>query len=92
MRLGARSWRTSRLVDNLPVARRLAPTMKKKMEWDFGLHSFFMGKIIEAATKGSTVIDLSDAELEKFSYDLKHLPPTSAAMLKLACARCQSRV
>ena len=81
--VGSEMFSFAPLVDNLPVARRLAPTMKKKVEWDYGLHSFFMGKIVEAATAGSKVIDLSDADLDQFSYDLKHLPPTSAAMLKL---------
>lgn len=81
--VGSEMFSFAPLVDNLPVTRRLAPTMKKAMEWDFGLHSFFMSKIVTAATTGSKVIDLTDEELEKFSYDLDHLPPTSAAMLKL---------
>ncbi len=81
--VGSEMFSFAPLVDNLPVARRLAPTMKKTIEWDYGLHAFFMGKIIKAANEQSQVIDLTDEDLERFTYDIKHLPPTSAAMLKL---------
>lgn len=81
--VGSEMFSFAPLVDNLPMTPRLETTMKKKMEWDFGIHSFFMGKIMEAVKEGNSVINLTEEDLGKFSYDVNHLPPTSAALLKL---------
>lgn len=81
--VGSEMFSFAPLVDNLPMAPRLAATMKKTVEWDYGLHSFFLKKIMQSVAEGSNVIHLADEDLERFSYDVDHLPPTSAAMLKL---------
>lgn len=81
--VGSEMFSFAPLVDNLPMTPTLASTMKKNVTWDYSLHSFFLGRILHAAQTGSQVINLTDEDLERFSYDINHLPPTSAAMLKL---------
>ena len=71
------------LVDNLPLAPRVSGNTRKRVEWDYVRHAFFLRRITQAVTQGEKTITLTDADLDRFQYDPRHIPPTSAALCKI---------
>jgi len=71
------------LVDNLPVSARASARITKQVRWDYHRHNFLLQRITAALATGEGVVRLTHADIEQFTYDLEHVPPTSAALLRV---------
>ncbi|MTB50729.1 lantibiotic dehydratase [Lewinella sp. W8] len=81
--LGSEAFTFTPLVDNLPRAPRMKTSKERDVKWDFNLHSFLLDRILKARAEGSETIELTDKDMERFSYDLENIPPTALAMINV---------
>lgn len=69
------------IVDDIVIPKKSDDSIT--FSWDNRIHSFLFKKIIESIKNNSDEIVIEKSEMDDFSFDIQHIPPTSVAFVNL---------